>query len=123
MTQLQQLPFHYITSSELAAWLDQQANAWWQVDGDPVLMGRLNMPCPSDELAAELRKFGLKRLMVVDTQPNAQAHGDVITRHDFPLLADKENRRGERNFLLRWDDGSNFWLLTEDIPASEDLTR
>ena len=64
MSSIQEGPHYEIQSSELAAWLEQQGvDLWWNVDGDPLLTGRLTFPCPADELSAELRK--LNRALLV----------------------------------------------------------
>lgn len=116
---VQDLPCYMISPSELAEWLDRQPGIWWHVDGDPLLTARLDLPCPGDELAAELRKLQGKRLFVADSQNQARAICTEISWRDFGKLADTHNRHAERNFLLRWGDGGDFWLLTEDKDASE----
>jgi hypothetical protein len=41
-------PHYTIASSELASWLEMQGtDRWWSVDGDPLLTGRLSLPCPA----------------------------------------------------------------------------
>ena len=53
------LPHYQLPTDALATWIEEQGTAtWWSVDGDPLLMERLDLPCPGDELASELRKIG-----------------------------------------------------------------
>src|SRR3954468_24859301 len=71
-------PHYEIPSPELAIWLEQQGeDRWWNVDGDPLLTGRLTFPCPADELAAELRRIG-RPLLVQAKQDDVDAKGQVI---------------------------------------------
>src|SRR5262249_30037535 len=51
-------PHYELPSAELAAWLEERGpDRWWNVDGDPLLTGRLTFPCPARHLAAALRSI------------------------------------------------------------------
>jgi hypothetical protein len=47
-------PHYVIKPAELAKWLDRHTDNWWIVDGDPLLGGVVDFPCPSDELTEVL---------------------------------------------------------------------
>jgi hypothetical protein len=52
-------PHYEVPSVELASWLEGLGpDRWWNVDGDPLLTGRLRFPCPAAGLAAEPSLFG-----------------------------------------------------------------
>src|SRR4051794_25920436 len=71
-------PHFEISSTELATWLERQPDQWWTVDNDPLLMGRLDLPGPAEELAAELRRIN-RPLLVEDLRPHPEGKGEVIT--------------------------------------------
>ena len=43
----------------------------------------------------------------------------ALGRADLDRLADTENPRQERTFLLRWHGSDTVWLLSEDKASSE----
>jgi hypothetical protein len=122
---------HYtIASSELASWLEMQGtDRWWSVDGDPLLTGRLSLPCPADELAEELRRIN-RALLVQDRRKNPSGHGETITAQDLDMLAtrlgDSLPTNGtepawanDRVFFLCWADRGDEWMLVEDEETTE----
>jgi hypothetical protein len=79
-------PHYTIASPELAAWLvGQGTDRWWNVDGDPLLTGRLSFPCPADELAADLRRID-RALLVQDRRTSPTGHGERIVAKDLDGL-------------------------------------
>ena len=107
-----------ITIEQLAGWLDEQGeDSYWTVDGDPLLGGRLSFPCPSDELAAELRKINKGLLVVPPPEPPSEAGGPTPELDDF--VDDKE--LGTRVLQLRWEDSDSAWILIEDEETSENV--
>src|SRR5262245_46068768 len=71
-------PHYEVPSVELAAWLEGQGkHRWWNVDGDPLLTGRLTFPCPAARLAAELKKIN-RPLLVQARKGDAGARGQTI---------------------------------------------
>lgn len=122
MPKTSQLPHYIISSAELAIWIENQRDLWWYVDGDPLLMSKLDFSCPSDELAAELKKHD-SNLMVFDGSEASPANGETITADALGNLANTDNNYGARNFLMSWVNKSGEvaqWLLAEDPNAVED---
>jgi hypothetical protein len=122
-------PHYRISSSELAAWLEGQGtDRWWSVDGDPLLTGRLSLPCPADELAAELRRIN-RTLLVQDRRQPPAGRGEPITARDLDGLAtrlvDTVQADGaspwadDRLFFLCWEDGGDEWMLVEDEETTQ----
>jgi hypothetical protein len=123
-------PHYKISSSELAAWLGGQgADRWWNVDGDPLLTGRLSFPCPADELAAELRRIN-RTLLVQDRRKTPSGRGEQIAARDLDSLVtrlgDNVQANGtkppwanDRLFFLCWEDRGDEWLLVEDEETTE----
>ena len=71
-------PHYEIPSPALADWLlEQGEEQWWNVDGDPLLTGRMTFPCPAGPLARELRKIN-RPLLVQAKKGDAEAKGQVI---------------------------------------------
>lgn len=104
-------PHYVIESYNLAAWLeDHDENTWWTVDGDPILMSRLEFPAPSDELAAEIMKLE-KRLLVAD--PKGNAMGEELTPEDVDSVM-VTDEHGESMLLLSWVGGSTDWQLMKE---------
>ena len=112
---LREKPHYTLPAATLAGWIESQPDQWWSVDGDPRLMGIVDLPCPSDELAPAVRKMG-KDLLVYDKTPGSTAHGEVIGADRLDALADVTNRRRWRTYLLSWGDSDEEWLLIEDEP-------
>jgi hypothetical protein len=123
-------PHYKIASSELAAWLEGQGtDRWWNVDGDPLLTGRLSFPCPADELAAELRRIN-RTLLVQDRRKSPSGRGEPIVARDLDGLVTRLGENVQTNgtepswakdrlFFLCWEDRGDEWLLVEDEETTE----
>jgi hypothetical protein len=109
-------PHYTLPAAELARWIESQPEQWWWVDGDPWLMSVLDLPCPSDELAPEIRKVG-KDLLLYDKTPGSTAHGERIRADQLDALADRRNWRRRRTYVLTWVDSDEEWELREDEPV------
>ena len=117
-----------IASSELAKWLEEHApDSWWNIDGDPLLTGRLYIPCPTDELALELRTLNRPLLVLAKDDPDAK--GQIIDTKKFNALtrfAGKINAPGRFSPLGQTIDSSicagrdrngyGFLLRTPKVP-------
>jgi hypothetical protein len=80
-------PHYRISSAELAAWREAQGtDRWCNVDGDPLLTGRLSFRCPADELAEELRRMN-RMLLVQDRRKPPLGRGEQIVARDLDGLA------------------------------------
>ena len=130
-----QLEPHYeVASSVLAAWIEKQGSAvWWNVDGDPLLTGRVTFPCPGDELAEALRRIP-RSLLLQDPKKRQTAQGQVIGVNELDSVAhqpgihiDFQGERpawaDDRIFLCRWKGSENEWLLIEDRKTSNSVER
>jgi hypothetical protein len=131
---IQSRPHYELPADELAAWLEAQGNdRWWSVDGDPLLTGRLDFPCPADELAAELRQIG-QPLLVQARIEDKGATGQRIGRDKLDTVAEKiaDNLHviregqlpawsGDRLLYLCWKGSINDWLLCEESEAAEQM--
>lgn len=109
-----------INAEDLARWLEQQGHyVYWTVDGDPLLGGRLSFPCPSDELAAELRRIDKPLRVVRPHTAPAKEGKPVPTLDDFV----DESDLGTRVLELRWEecDDDETWILIEDEETSESV--
>lgn len=125
MGSIQAGPHYEVQSTELAKWLEEQAShSWWNVDGDPLLTGRVPFPCPTDELAAELRKID-RPLLIQAPQSELEANGQSIDSGKIGALVSylKDNLHttvtlpewaDDRFFYLSWKSLPNEWMLTED---------
>ena len=123
-------PHFTIASTELADWLEGQGtDRWWNVDGDPLLTGRLSFPCPADELAEELRRLN-QTLLIQDRRKPPLGQGERITAGDLDALVtrlgDNLETNGPRSawarnrlFYLCWQDRADEWLLVEDEETTE----
>jgi hypothetical protein len=123
-------PHFKIASAALAEWLERQGvDRWWNVDGDPLLTGRLSFPCPADELAAELRRLN-RPLLVQDRSKSPSGRGQPITAQQLDALVTRLGddvkvngpRPGwvnDRMFFLCWEDREDDWLLVEDEETTE----
>jgi hypothetical protein len=107
---LKDKPHYTLPAAELARWIESQPDKWWWVDGDYWLMSVLDLPCPSDELAPEIRKVG-KDLLVYDITPASTAHGQVIGADQLDALADTRNWRHIPMYLMSWADSDEEWEL------------
>ncbi len=108
-------PHYVIKPTELADWLDQEPETWWIVDGDPRLTGRVDFPCPSEELSEALRRYK-KDLFFYPVEPISSGllpAGQTIERQRLDELADRDNPHKRRTFLLSWSDREEEWLLVE----------
>ena len=120
-------PHYELASPELAAWLEEQGlDRWWNVDGDPLLTGRMTFPCPARRLAAELRKIARSLLIQAKKDDNA-ANGQPINRNQINAVVDRVGNniqmiQGEekpawsedRVLYLCWKGSIDEWLLVED---------
>ena len=114
-----QLPYYTIGAADLAQWLAQQPNCWWNVDGDPVLTSLVDFPCPSGEIAEAVGKLE-RTARVFDPREDAHPNGEPIDPKQLNELANTENNSHARTFLLRWESGEVQWLLAEDPDAAGD---
>jgi hypothetical protein len=117
MSETLNLPYFTLNANELAEWLDAQPQAWWTVDGDPLLTSRVDFPCPSEELSAELRR-ATTSLRIFDPRERSMAHGESIKHTQLNDLADRGNNSKARTFLLCWDGEDIQWLPAEDLEAA-----
>ena len=118
MSETLRLPYYTIDPMELAQWLEDQADTWWIVDGDPVLTSHVDFPCPTEELSAELRRVK-KQLWVFDPRKDADAKGQAIPVAQLNEIADTENKAQARTYLLSWEGDGIQWLLAEDPEAAK----
>ena len=119
MTDVTEFPHFIIEANELATWIESQEDIWWNVDGDTNLMSKLNFPCPSIELAAELKKIATE-MCAYDWRENPKAHKQKIDGDKFAELANRDNNSKCRTFLLSWGEFETKWLLSEDLDAAKD---
>jgi len=130
MGTIQAGPHYELSSSELAKWLeDQAANGWWNVDGDPLLTGRLTFPCPVDELATELRK--INRPLYVQARKeddsadghliDAAALNEIVARfsENLHVSGPMPKWADDRLLYLCWQGSPHEWLLAEDSATAE----
>jgi hypothetical protein len=125
-------PHFEISSSELAAWLEEQGkDRWWNVDGDPLLTGRMTFPCPAGDLAQVLRKIG-RPLLVQAKKDDRDAKGQIIAKDELNAIVGRfeENLHvtgggdmpacgGDRLLYLCWKGSADEWLLEEDSETTE----
>ncbi|MFI5459037.1 MAG: hypothetical protein ACHRXM_26710 [Isosphaerales bacterium] len=113
-------PHYVIKPSEIAKWLDREPETWWMVDGDPLLTGKLDFPCPSGELSEALRRYQRDLVIypVMPTSTGSQPAGQAIKWQSLNDLADRDNPQKRRTFLLSWSDREDEWLLSE-YPSSK----
>lgn len=113
---IRDLPHYRLASSELAKWLDlQDAESWWSVDGDPLLMDRLNFPCRGAELADLFRRID-KPLLLLDARTQPQARGETINAESIDAVADQS--QDERILQFYWEsEPEGGWLLCEDLDS------
>jgi hypothetical protein len=125
-------PHYEVPAVELAAWLEGQGkDRWWNVDGDPLLTGRLTFPCPAAHLAAELKKIN-RPLLVQARRGDAGARGETIDAAKLGdvvgLLAENIHTTGQappwandRILYLCWKGSPHEWLLEEDSEATAQM--
>ena len=123
---------HYeISSGELATWLERQGDAWWNVDGDPLLTGLLPFPSSGEELAAVLRRLD-RPLLVQDRRAEPKGKGERIDGNKLDELVTtlgnnihvinggpKPAWAGDRLFFLSWKGSRAEWMLVEDRETAE----
>ena len=111
-----------IPAKELAKWVAEKGeDTYWTVDGDPVLTGRLSVPCPGDELASEVRSVG-KTLLVFDPRPDTQVRGRMISASELDDFVESEEL-GTSVLQLCWKGSETVWLLIEDEETSKSVAR
>lgn len=127
---IQAEPYYEISSTELAAWLERQGDAWWSVDGDPLLTGLLAFPSPGDELATVLRRLN-RPLLIQDRRADPKGKGERIDTTKLDELATtlgniyeinggaKPAWASDRVFFLSWKGSRTEWMLIEDIETTE----
>ena len=127
-------PHYEVPSAELAGWVEQQGpDRWWNVDGDPLLTGRLTFPCPASKLAGELQKIA-RPLLVQARKSDSEARGQEIGRGMLDAVAGRLSesmhlsRGGERPpwsddrvLYLRWKGSPHEWLLEEDSETTAQM--
>lgn len=107
-------PHYRISASELASWLERQdEGSWWSVDGDPLLMGEVDLPCPAAKLADVIRAVGMDLLILA----GGDAKGGTVSSADLDRIALTEDD-GNRVFAMRWVNSSTDWVLVEDRDAA-----
>jgi hypothetical protein len=134
LTGIRSRPHYEIPSAELATWLEEQGkHRWWNVDGDPLLTGRMTFPCPAAELAAELRAIG-RPLLIQAKKDDTGAKGQVISKEKLNAVVERFagslqvsgggrtlQSGGDRLLYLCWKGTSNEWLLAEDSETTEQM--
>jgi hypothetical protein len=117
---IRDLPHYRLSSSELARWLDAQGGeSWWSVDGDPLLMERLNFPCQGAELAKLLRRID-KPLLLLDARTQPAGHGEMIGAASIDDIADADQSHDERVLQFCWEiEPEGGWLLCEDLESQQ----
>ena len=119
-----------VSAAVMADWIEQQgADRWWTVDGDPVLTGRLSLPCPGDELANELRIVNLP--LIVFSEANGAAsiapldteRLDAFVRYwgaAQSIESGGTHQSGARMLVLAWQrTPDSEWLLLEDLETTK----
>ncbi len=127
-------PHYEIPSTELAHWLETEAaNSWWNVDGDPLLTGRIPFPCPTDELVPELHRIN-RPILVQATKGDTAAKGQRIDAGKLAHLVTQfasnihssgpqPNWVNDRLFYLCWKGSKFEWLLYEDSVTADQFRR
>jgi hypothetical protein len=105
------------SAGELAKWLDEQRDAYWTVDGDPLLSGRLSVPCPSDELASEIRS--VNKPLIVLGPPSMPP---TAKRPSLDELVETEEL-GTNVLQIHWKDSDRLWLLIRDKETETSISE
>lgn len=134
MGKIEEGPHYEIYSGEIAKWLEErQTDTWWNVDGDPLLTGRIPFPAPADELAAELRV--INRPLLAEAQVgDRDAHGQAIVADEIgprlihwvgDLYRSKLPRESanDKYLSLQWKGLPHEWLLVEDGLTANQFSR
>lgn len=131
---IQHGPHYRLHSTDLADWLERQGiDIWWTVDDDPILMTRISLPGPADELAALLGRLN-RPLLVEDRREKPAGHGESISVPELdalflrygdgvPFKGQPPAWANERMLSLSWDGSDNDWLLMEDSMETEASRR
>jgi len=120
-------PHYELPSTELAEWLEEQgSDRWWNIDGDPLLTGRMTFPCPAALLARELRKIN-RPLIVQARKGDEEADGRPIGKGDLDRVVTRLSESihqirpaplpawaADRSLYLCWADSRFEWILSED---------
>ena len=114
-------------------WLEGKGkDRWWNVDGDPILTGRLTFPCPAAHLATELKKIN-RPLLVQAKKDDTGGEGtdDRLLRTGkrrrpargttFIPQVSHRFRANDRILYLCWKNSPHEWLLEEDSEATEQM--
>jgi hypothetical protein len=132
MNSIQAGPHYEVSAADLATWLEQHGpESWWNVDGDPLLTGRISFPCPTDGLAAELRSIN-RALLIQARKGDSNAHGQVVDAAVINNLVSRfaENIHSteklpawtnDRFFYLCWKGAPREWMLEEDTVTAQIL--
>ena len=110
---IKEKPHYTLAAATLAEWLERQPHRWWSVDGDPMLTSIVDFPCPTDELAPAIRRYG-KDLLLQDKNPASQAHGEAIVEDKLDELTVLSHRTHRKILRLSWAGSDVDWLLIED---------
>ena len=106
-----------IQAEDLACWLEQKGTSiYWTVDGDPLLAGRLSLPCSGDKLARELRKVKKPLLVIAPVRKACLSSSGSATSNLDDLVEHEE--LGTRVLQLQWKGSDLTWLLIEDEETS-----
>jgi len=133
MTSIRSGPYFELSSLELAKWLESHAEeSWWNVDGDPLLTGRVNFPCPTDELVSELRRID-RPLLVQARGDDKEARGQSIDSDQLQdlvtsLAQDASSTplpgwADDRFLYMCWMDSPHEWLLVEDTVSAKQFAE
>jgi hypothetical protein len=128
-------PQYEIASGDLAAWLEEQgSDRWWNVDGDPLLTGRMTFPCPANRLAKELRRIN-RPLIVQARKDDSEARGQPAGKDRLDQVVAYVSRKrhqiglglltpppADRALRLCWTDSLFEWTLSEDSRTTALMT-
>jgi hypothetical protein len=125
-------PHYQIASADVAAWLvEQGGERWWNVDGDPLLTGRMTFPCPASLLAKELSTIN-RPLIVQARNEDAEAKGQPVGKEKLDQVVvffTRKRQQGsygllptspaDRRLHLCWSDSLFEWTLSEDSRVTQ----
>lgn len=109
-------PHFRVKAADLADWIESRPDRWWSVDGDPRLTSVVDFPCPSDELAAALRREG-KDLMLEDASAIGAGEAEIVDSSRLEQLAVASDPP-RKVLRLAWEDADEVWLLLDDEPLA-----
>lgn len=127
LTGIRSGPYYEVASADLASWLEEQGpERWWNVDGDPLLTGRMTFPCPAALLAKELRRIS-RPLIVQAKKDDDEARGQLIGKGNLDRVVTSLSEclhqirpvptpawAADRTLYLCWVDSLFDWMLSED---------